>query len=85
MTDVDIDEMLRSLKAYALLTGYRGSAPADVAALEDLLHRVNAMVEDLPEVVELDLNPVFVGGSGAIAVDVRMRVAPFERDRPGPA
>jgi acyl-CoA synthetase (NDP forming) len=52
-----------------------------VAALTDMIHRVNAMVEDLPEVAELDLNPVFVrpDGQGCVAVDVRLRLAPTPR------
>ncbi len=77
LTDRDVDEMLDGLKMKPLLEGYRGSEPADVDALRDLLHRVNAMVEDLPEVAELDLNPVFVrpDGRGVAAVDVRMKVA----------
>lgn len=64
-----------------LLRGYRGSAPADVTALKGLIHRVNAMVEDLPEVAELNLNPVFVcpDGQGVVAVDVRLRLAPTPR------
>ncbi|HEX2028277.1 MAG TPA: GNAT family N-acetyltransferase [Nitriliruptorales bacterium] len=74
LTDVDVDEMLRSLKAYRLLTGYRGSPPADVEALRRLLHAINALVEDLPEVVEVDLNPVFVRAQGVLAVDARVRV-----------
>jgi acetyltransferase len=70
--------MIEALRMKPLLDGYRGGEPADVGALIDLLQRINAMVEDLPEVVELDLNPVFVlpDGDGAIAVDVRMKVAP---------
>jgi acyl-CoA synthetase (NDP forming) len=78
LTDRDVREMLEGLRMAPLLRGYRGSPPADVAALEDLLHRVNAMVEDLPEIAELDLNPVFVlpAGEGAVCVDVRMRLAP---------
>ena len=77
LTDVDIDDMLDQLRMKPLLTGFRGSEPADVDALRELLHRINAMVEDLPEVVELDLNPVFVrpDGRGVVAVDVRMKVA----------
>jgi acetate---CoA ligase (ADP-forming) len=82
VTDEDVDEMLRSLRAYELLTGYRGSPPVDVDALKELLYRINAMVEDLPEVAELDLNPVFVSGDGATAVDVRMRVHPAARRSP---
>ena len=78
LTDRDVDEMLDGLKMRPLLDGYRGSDPADVDALRDLLYRINAMVEDLPEVAELDLNPVFVRpeGLGAVTVDVRMKVAP---------
>ncbi len=76
LTDRDVDEMLHSLRMRPLLDGYRGSEPADVGALEDLLHRVNAMVDDLPEITELDLNPVFVrpDGHGIVAVDVRCRL-----------
>jgi len=81
VTDGDVAEMLDELRMAPLLRGYRGSPPADVAALTDLIHRVNAMVEDLPEVAELDLNPVFVrpDGQGVVAVDVRLRVAPAAR------
>jgi acetate---CoA ligase (ADP-forming) len=78
LTDQDVRDMLVDLRMAPLLTGYRGSPPADVAALKDLLYRINAMVEDLPEVAELDLNPVFVrpDGHGVVAVDVRMKLAP---------
>ena len=48
LTDVDAGEMLRSLRTFPLLTGYRGAAPVDVPAVEELLLRVSAMVEDLP-------------------------------------
>ena len=80
LTDVDVDQMLSSLRMAPLLSGYRGSAPADVASLQDLLYRINAMVEDLPEVAELDLNPVFVRreGDGVVAADVRMKLTPTE-------
>lgn len=56
------------------LTGYRRSPPLDVAALAELLHRVSAMVEDIPEIAELDLNPVFVQERGAVVADVRIRL-----------
>ncbi|MEY3019708.1 MAG: hypothetical protein RLZZ272_692 [Actinomycetota bacterium] len=81
LTDVDVRDMLEGLRMAPLLRGYRGSPPADVAALTDLLHRVSAMVEDLPEIAELDLNPVFVrpNGQGVVAVDVRLRLAPPPR------
>jgi acetate---CoA ligase (ADP-forming) len=78
LTDQDVRDMLIDLRMAPLLTGYRGSPPADVKALKDLLYRINAMVEDLPEVAELDLNPVFVRpvDQGVVAVDVRMKLAP---------
>jgi acetyl coenzyme A synthetase (ADP forming)-like protein len=75
LTDRDVDEMLDALKTKPLLTGYRGSQPVDVGAFKDLLFRVSAMVEDLPEIAELDLNPVFVRPKGVSCVDVRMRAA----------
>ncbi len=78
ITTVDVDEMLTELKMAPLLTGYRGTPPADISALKDVLHRVGAMVEDLPEVAELDLNPVFVrpDGRGVVCVDVRCKLRP---------
>jgi acyl-CoA synthetase (NDP forming) len=81
LTDVDVAGMLASLRMAPLLCGYRGAPPADVPALTDLLHRVGAMVEDLPEIAELDLNPVFVRpeGQGVVTVDVRLRLAPPAR------
>jgi acyl-CoA synthetase (NDP forming) len=81
LTDVDVRDMLEGLRMAPLLRGYRGAPAADVAAITDLLHRVSAMVEDLPEVAELDLNPVFVRptGDGVVAVDVRLRLAPPPR------
>jgi acetate---CoA ligase (ADP-forming) len=81
VTDEDVHEMLDELRMAPLLRGYRGAPAADVVALKDLIHRINAMVEDLPEVAELDLNPVFVraDGEGVVAVDVRLRLAPADR------
>ena len=77
LTDVDVQEMVHSVKAYQLFTGWRGSKPSDVKALEDLLLRVSAMVEDLPQIAEMDLNPVKVQeqGKGYVVVDARMSVS----------
>jgi len=74
LTDVDAREMVRSVKAYQLLAGWRGAKPSDVGSLEELLLRISAMVEDLPQIVELDLNPVKVleRGRGYVVVDVRI-------------
>jgi acetyl coenzyme A synthetase (ADP forming)-like protein len=74
LSNTDVDDMLRSLRSYRLLTGYRQSPRLDVAAFADLLQRVSAMVEDIPEIAELDLNPVFVRQHGAIVADVRVRL-----------
>ena len=76
LTDRDAAEMVRSLRTFPLLDGYRGAARADVAALEDLLLRVGAMVEAHPQIAELECNPVVVGPGGCTAVDVRVRVEP---------
>src|SRR5262245_49659633 len=76
MTDVDAAEVVRSLRSSPLLFGYRGMPPVDVAALEDLLLRVSLLADEIPEVEEMDCNPVIVSESGAVAVDVKVRLAP---------
>jgi acyl-CoA synthetase (NDP forming)/GNAT superfamily N-acetyltransferase len=75
MTDRDAFRMWRSLRAAPLLTGYRGSPPVDTAAVEDLLLRLGRLAEDLPEVAELDLNPILVSANGAMVVDAKLRLA----------
>ncbi len=74
--------MIRCLKTFPLLAGFRGQPPHDVAALEDALVRLGAMAEDLPEIAELDCNPIMVHEHGATIVDARIRVAPAEPPRP---
>ena len=74
--------MVESLKTYPQLTGYRGAEPTDVAALEDVLVRVSALVEAHPEVAEMDLNPVIVHAAGATVVDARIRLEPGSPRRP---
>ena len=76
VTDVDAAGMWRSLRAARLLTGYRGGPVVNTAALEDLLLRLGQLAEDLPEVAELDLNPVLAGPDGVVAVDVKLRLEP---------
>jgi acyl-CoA synthetase (NDP forming)/GNAT superfamily N-acetyltransferase len=61
LTDLDAAELVREPRAWPLLDGYRGSEPADVAALEELLLRVARLADDLPEVLSLSLEPVIVG------------------------
>ncbi|HEX6869603.1 MAG TPA: GNAT family N-acetyltransferase [Micromonosporaceae bacterium] len=74
ITDRDAGRMWRSLRAAPLLTGYRGSPPVDTGSVEDLLLRLGRLAEEVPEVVELELNPVLVGPVGAMVVDARMRL-----------
>jgi acetate---CoA ligase (ADP-forming) subunit beta len=72
----DAGELVREIKGFPLLQGYRGALPADVAAIESLILKVSEFVESHPEVEELDLNPVFAYPDGAIAVDARVIVSP---------
>jgi acetyl coenzyme A synthetase (ADP forming)-like protein len=76
LTDIDADELIASVKVAKLLRGFRGSPPADLLALRDLLLRVSRLVDDIPEIAEIDLNPVMVGTEthGAVVVDARMRL-----------
>jgi acyl-CoA synthetase (NDP forming) len=78
LTDADADEMIRTVRAAPLLFGHRGSPPVDAAALADALLRVSRLADDLPEVSELDLNPVVAREDGAYCVDVRVRISPAE-------
>jgi acyl-CoA synthetase (NDP forming) len=74
LTDVDAHEMVRAVKAYQLLEGWRGAKASDIESLEELLLRVSAIVEELPQIAELDLNPVKVleGDKGYVVVDARV-------------
>jgi acetyl coenzyme A synthetase (ADP forming)-like protein len=80
----EASDMLRGLRTFPLLDGYRGAPPADVAALEDVIVRVGALAAAHPVVAELDLNPVIVSSVGAVAVDARVRVAPVAARPPFP-
>lgn len=68
----DAAEMVREIKGYPLLEGYRGQEAVDISHLEELLLKVSDFVEQNPEVKELDLNPVFAYSNGAVAVDARV-------------
>jgi acyl-CoA synthetase (NDP forming)/GNAT superfamily N-acetyltransferase len=84
LTEADARDLIRSIRGYPLLCGYRGRPAADLAALEDIVLRVARLAEELPEVVELDLNPVFAGdrGAGCVVADARIRVAPPRAGQP---
>jgi acetyl coenzyme A synthetase (ADP forming)-like protein len=81
LTELDAEELLRAGKAGRLVAGFRGAPPADEAALVDLLLRLSLLADDLPEVAELDLNPVLALPDGCFAVDARVRVADPARPR----
>jgi acetate---CoA ligase (ADP-forming) len=74
ITDLDASELVRSLKTFPLLDGYRGAPKADVAALEEVILRVSTMVDAHPSIAEMDCNPVMVLPHGAVIVDARVRV-----------
>ena len=69
-------------KAGRLVAGYRGAAPADAAALIDLVQRLGRLAEDVAAIAELDLNPVLATPDRCVAVDARVRVAPPTARRP---
>src|SRR5262249_24463265 len=77
LTESDAAELVRQPhRAGRALGGFRGAPAADLAAVEDVLLRVARLADDLPHVRELDINPLIVTASGAVAVDVKIRVAP---------
>lgn len=76
LTDIDAHEMIRGVKAYKLLEGARGTTPAQLDQLEDVLLRLSQLVTDFPEIEELDINPLIISeknGEG-IAVDGRIKL-----------
>jgi acetyltransferase len=83
ITDVDAGEMIRETQSFPLLEGYRNAPEGDIPALEAALQRVSAMIWAMPELVEMDLNPVKVltPGLGVVVVDARMRVEPVPASR----
>ena len=76
LSEDDSSRLVEAIHGAPLLHGYRGSAPVAIDRLKDVIIRVSCIAEGMPEVVELDLNPVFATPTEAIAVDCRVRVAP---------
>ena len=68
----DASQMIREIKGYPLLEGYRGQEPANITALEDLLLKLSTFVDETPQIKEMDLNPIFAYKNGAVAVDARV-------------
>jgi acetyl coenzyme A synthetase (ADP forming)-like protein len=82
VTDVDAHEMVGALRTSPLLFGYRNSPIVDVDSIEDVLLRIGRLAEDLPEIAELDCNPLVASTDAVVALDVKVRVAPHP-SRPG--
>ncbi len=78
LTDADAEDMIHTVRAAPLLAGRRGTPPADTAALADALLRVSRLADDLPEISELDLNPVIARPDGVWCVDARVRISPAQ-------
>ena len=76
LTNRDATEMVQGINGYRLLQGYRGQPAADIKAIEEVLLRVSCLVEEIPEITELDLNPIFAlpGGKGCKIVDARILI-----------
>jgi acetate---CoA ligase (ADP-forming) len=76
--------MIESVKAAALLRGVRGDPPSDLDALAEAIERISQLAVEVPEVVELDVNPMIVraAGSGVVAVDARVVLGPTSRSGP---
>lgn len=68
----DAAQMIREIKGFPLLTGYRGSKPTNLRSLEKILMSLSAFAEKNPEIKEIDLNPIFARPDGAVAVDARV-------------
>ena len=82
LTDTDADKLIQSVRSAPLLLGHRSRPAADLGALRDLLLRVSRLADDLPEVTELDLNPVIARADGAYVVGARIKVRPYQPQDP---
>ena len=82
LTDLDVHQLVAATKASRLLAGWRGAPAADIAAVEDLLLRVARLADDLPELAEMDLNPVIARPNGVTVVDAKLRLAPAPPPQP---
>lgn len=72
VTRRDAQEMIKEIKGYPILEGYRGQEPASISTLEELIVKVSQFIEQNPQIKELDLNPIFAYKDKAIAVDARI-------------
>ena len=82
LTDTGAAALIRSIRAAPLLLGHRGEAAADLSALQDILMRLSRLADDLPQVADLELDPVIARPDGAHVVDARVRVLSAEPTDP---
>lgn len=84
ITDADAERMIREIKGWPLLGGYRGAAPVDFRLLQEVLLRVSQLVSDFPEIAEMDLNPFVAEPKGrrSMALDARIRLSPAPLEPP---
>lgn len=85
VTPRDAARALRGLRIWPLLEGFRGSPAVDVEAVQSLVVTVGELALEVPEIAELDLNPVLAGPEGVALVDVKVRLAPVADTDPGTA
>ncbi len=72
LTENDVDEMIKEIRAYPMLLGIRGEKPSDIGAIKESLLRFSKLCTDFPEIVEIDINPMLVFEDGCVAVDIRL-------------
>ena len=82
---LDAADMVRGFRGFKILCAIRGMPAADLTALEDVLLRLSRLAIDLPEIAELDLNPLLAFADGAVAVDARVMLAPEAASAERPA
>ena len=78
LTDVDADSMINAFRSHKILDGWRGAPPSDIHAIKELLLRISALIEDIPEIQEMDLNPIMAMGTGqgCCVADARISIMP---------
>jgi acetyl-CoA synthetase (ADP-forming) len=68
----DAQEMIKEIKGYPLLQGYRGKEPANISVLVEIILKISKLIEENPQIKELELNPIFAYRNKAVAVDARI-------------
>jgi len=71
----EISEMIAETKAYTLMRGYRGEKPVDIDAVSEAIRRVGMLAVDFPEIMEIDINPIFAYEQGVAALDVKITLS----------